>query len=87
MLEVLIATLNKWQASKNERQKLQHAYLVLAAVTILVAGLIALFNARLGHNVAKLALVVAGTFLVNAFAWNLLQSALLEKLSSKPKRR
>jgi hypothetical protein len=87
MLEALILSIDKWKTTKNERQKLQHAYLVSAMLIVLIAGIISLFNAALGHNVVKLALVAAGAFLVNALAWNLLQASIIDKLPSKPGRR
>jgi len=87
MFEVLMTSLTNWNATKNERQKLQHGYLALAVVVILIAGIISLFNASLGHNVVKVALVALAAFIANAFAWNLMQSSLLAKLTTKPKRR
>lgn len=87
MFEVLIASINNWNATKSERQKLQHAYLVLAVVIVLIAGVSALFDATLGHNIVKLALLALATFIVNAIGWNLLKSFLLDKLSKKPKRK
>lgn len=86
MLEVLIASLNKWNATKTERQKLQHSYLVLAFAIVLLAGIVSLFNANVGHQVVLVALVSLAAFAVNAIVWNLLKSALIEKLSSKPKK-
>jgi len=87
MFEALTVSIDKWKTTKNERQKLQHAYLVLVAVIVLLAGIISLFDAALGHTVVKLALVAGGAFLVNAIAWNLLQSSIIEKLPTKSKRR
>lgn len=87
MFEILSTSFTNWNATNSERQKLQHAYLALSVVIVLVAGIITLFDANLGHSVVKLAAVAIVTFLVNAVVWNLLQSALLQKLSSKPKRK
>ena len=87
MLETLIISIDKWKTTKNERQKLQHAYLVSAMLIVLVAGVISLFNASLGHNVVKLALIAGGTFLVNALACNLFLASVIEKLPTKCKRR
>ncbi len=87
MFDVLIESLKEWNSSKNERQKLQHAYLMLTVVVILAAGVATAFNAKLAHTIVKLALVALGTFAVNAVAWNLLQSSLFDKLLSKPKRK
>ena len=85
MLQIIISSLNTWHASKNERQKLQQAYLGVAALVVLTAGITSLFDASLGHNMSRVALICVVIFLTNAVAWNLLQSSLLDKLSSKPK--
>lgn len=87
MLEILISSINKWNTTKSERQKLQHTYLVLAVVIVLIAGVVSLFNATLGHNIVKLALLAIATFIVNAVGWSLLQSSLLDKLSTKSRRK
>jgi hypothetical protein len=84
MFEVFMQSLREWNASKNERQKLQHAYLMLTVLVVIAAGVAVAFNASLAHNIMKLALLAIGTFAVNAVAWNLLQSSVFEKLSAKP---
>jgi uncharacterized membrane protein len=86
MFQVLLTSLREWNATKNERQKLQHSYLMLTVLTVFVAGAATLFDTKLGHNIAKVALVVVGTYAVNAVAWNLLQSSFFDKLD-KPKRK
>jgi hypothetical protein len=87
MFEVLLTSLRQWSATKNERQKLQHSYLLLTVVIVFAAGVVTLFNMQLGHGIAKIALVVAGAYAVNAIVWNLLQSSLFDKLQNKPKRK
>jgi hypothetical protein len=87
MFEDFRESLNKWHTSKNERQKLQHAYLVAAILIVLAAGIVTFFDSKLGHNVVRIALVILAAYAVNAVAWNLLQSSLLDKLTAKPKRR
>jgi hypothetical protein len=84
MFEVLMQSLREWNASKNERQKLQHAYLLLTVVVVLAAGVAVAFNAALAHNIMKVALLAIGAFAVNAVAWNLLQASVFEKLGAKP---
>lgn len=86
MFEVLMASLNKWNATKTERQKLQHSYIVLAFAIVLLAGIVSLFNANLGHQVVLVALGSTAAFAVNAVIWNLLKSSLIEKLSSRSKK-
>jgi hypothetical protein len=87
MFELFIESLNRWNTVKSERQKLQYSYIALTLLIILVAGIVSLFEARVGHDIVRLALIALGTFAVNAVMWNLLQSSLLSRLPSKPKRR
>lgn len=87
MFEILMTSLNKWNVTKTERQKLQHSYIVLALIIVLFAGIISLFNANFGHKVVFIALGSIAIFIVNSVIWNLLQSSIIEKLSTKPKRK
>ncbi len=87
MFEVLLASLIKWNSVKNERQKLQHSYIVFALLTVLLAGIISLFNASLGHKIVLVALGSIGAFVAKAILWNLLKSSLIERLQIKPKRK
>ncbi len=87
MFEVLKNSLNSWNVQKSERQKLQHAYLALTVLVVLLAGIISLFDGELGHNIVLVALIAIGAYFVNSIVWNLLQASLLDKLSTKPKRK
>jgi hypothetical protein len=87
MLEITLNFLNSWNNSKNDRQKLQHALLTLSVLIILVAGIIGLFNSNIGHKTVHIAGYTAATYLANAVVWNLLQSSLIIKLSTKPRRK
>jgi cell division protein FtsW (lipid II flippase) len=87
MIENFLTVLNNWNSGKNERQKLQHALLALTVVIVLIAGMISLVSADIGHNVVRLALFTLAAFVANGFIWNLLQSLVLSKLSNKPRRK
>jgi hypothetical protein len=87
MYETITASLNAWNATKSERQKLQHGYLALALFIVLLAGIVSLFKASYGHDLVVVALGVLITFAINAIVWNLLQSSLISKLSTKPRRK
>ena len=82
MLESLKETLATWNTKNGERAKLQHAYIIIAVVLLVVAGVVGLMNRELGQNVLVVSIVSAAMFLANAIAWSLLQSALLSRLSS-----
>ena len=87
MIEHLLTVLNSWNASKNERQKLQYALLAMTLVIVLLAGLISLLSPSIGHAVVRFALFAAAAFVANGFVWNLLQSLILSRLTSKPRRK
>jgi len=82
MFESIKETLASWNAKTSERAKLQHAYIVIAALLLVTAGIVGLLNRDLGQNILAVAIVSAAMFLANAIAWSLLQSALLVRLSS-----
>lgn len=87
MFDSIIVYLNTWNARKTERQKLQGAYLVATIIIVLLSGVLSLINNRLGHILLKVALLAVATFLVNAVSWGILQSSVIDKLASKPKRK
>jgi cell division protein FtsW (lipid II flippase) len=87
MFESIKSYLNNWNVSKSERQKLQHTYLLIAVIVVLVSGIISLLNAKLGHRIVLVAVFAVLAFLANALVWNLLQSSVIAKLVSKPKRK
>lgn len=87
MLQDFKDVLNRWNGTTSERQKLQHAYITLTVVVILIAGVVSLVRVDLGHDIMRVALIAIVTFLVNAFVWNLLSSVILSKLSARPKKK
>jgi len=76
-------TLIKWSNSTTERHKLQHSYLAITIVVILIAGIVSLINAKLGHKLTYIALAAFSIFIINALVWNLLSSIVIAKI---PKR-
>ncbi len=87
MFDSIKMILVNWNSSTSERQKLQHSYLVITVVVILLAGIVSLLNFKLGHRMVFVALVAIGAYLTNAIIWNLMQSAVVSKLPSKPRRK
>lgn len=87
MLHDIKESLGRWNSSTTERQKLQHTYLVIIVAAIIIAGMVSLVSARQGHQLARIALIAIGAFVANAIVWNLLNSAVLAKLPSRPKKK
>jgi cell division protein FtsW (lipid II flippase) len=85
MVQTILDSLTEWNRSKTERQKLQHTYVALTILIIFTAGLISLINADLGHSLVLYGIGALVIFVVNGVVWNLLNSIVLSKLSSKPK--
>lgn len=81
MFEPLKETLTAWNTKNGERAKLQHAYIAIAVVLLVVAGIVGLMNRELGQNILVISIISAAMFLANAIAWSLLQSALLFRLA------
>lgn len=81
MFESIKETLVTWNGKNDERAKLQQAYIAIAVIMLIVAGLVGLLNRDLGQNLLLIAIISAGMFLVNAVVWSLLQSALLARLT------
>lgn len=87
MYENMKTLLIDWNATTSERQKLQHAYLVIAFAVVMLAGLISLIDADLGQTVVRVALVAVIIFVANALVWSVLLSAVITKLPIKAKKK
>ena len=83
MFESIKESARVWSTKNDDRVKLQHTYLVVAASLLIGAGIIGLINHDLGQNILMIAIISAAMFLVNAVVWSLVQSALLVRLASK----
>ena len=68
MLELLKQIFTVWNSEKNQRLKLQQAYLILAIIGLVVAGLSTLFSVSSAHLAASFSGILAVTFLVNGIA-------------------
>jgi len=87
VFESIKAFLINWNSSTSERQKLQHSYLIITVVAVLVAGIVSLLNAKLGHRLVTIAIIAIGAYIANAIVWNLLQSSVVDRLPSKTRRK
>jgi multisubunit Na+/H+ antiporter MnhG subunit len=87
MIESIIASIERWNTTKNERQKLQGVYSGFGVVIVLLAGVVTFLNVQAGYTLLNVGLVFLGVFLLNAVAWHLLSSIFLSQLKSKPKKK
>ncbi|HSW99885.1 MAG TPA: hypothetical protein VLH38_02505 [Patescibacteria group bacterium] len=87
MFEHFMALIRNWATTTSDRQKLQHTYIVLMILVTLVAGVVTFLDAKKGHQVMYVVVLMAIAFLANAVVWNLLNSAFLSKLTPTVERR
>jgi dipeptide/tripeptide permease len=81
--------LDNWRRQRNDRIKLQHAYIAIALIGILASGLVSLLNVEIGRKMARISLVAVGVFLLNAVVWALVNSSVVmtTQSTSKPAQR
>lgn len=83
MIQSIKELLVTWNASHGERVKLQHAYLFIAAATVVTAGLVGLVDDYAGQLLVNVALIALGIFVANIVVWALLNSLVVIKLPSR----
>jgi hypothetical protein len=83
MIAALKDMLTEWNMRYNERAKLQHAYIVLSIAGIVVAGLVGLLNYEASRLILRICFIGMGIFLVNAIAWALVFSLVVNKLPAR----
>jgi hypothetical protein len=83
MLQNLKDILADWNAKYDERAKLQHAYLVVSLLGIVIAGLIGLLDYDASRTILRVCFAGIGIFAVNAIVWALLFSLVVNKLPSR----
>ena len=83
MQDVIKQIYVSWSSEKNQRRKLQQAYVIVASILAALAGVVTLLNDSLGK---KLLMVAAGAifiFFVNAIMWALVEAFFSSRSGSK----
>lgn len=83
MQDVIKQVYASWSSEKNQRRKLQQAYVIVASILAALAGVVTLLNDGLGK---KLLMVAAGAifiFFVNAIMWALVEAFVSSRSGSK----
>ena len=83
MQDVIKQVYVSWSSEKNQRRKLQQAYVIVASILAALAGVVTLLNDSLGK---KLLMVSAGAifiFFVNAIMWALVEAFVSSRSGSK----
>jgi hypothetical protein len=86
MFNALYNAILEWNRTTDERQKLQHTYLTITVIVILIAGIVSLVDAQSGQDLLIVSVGAGAIFLVNAVLWSLLDSVVIARLSNRRKR-
>ncbi len=86
MFDSLRNAVLEWNRSTDDRQKLQHSYIVVAIVSLLAAGLVSLVDSETGQDLLLIPLAAAIFFITNAVLWSLVESGLVARLTNRRKR-
>lgn len=82
MQRTLNNVLTDWNNATKERVQLQHIYLGLFVVAILLAGLIGLIDQEISGILVTFALLCLAAFVVNMLTWALASGLVLQRLQS-----
>lgn len=80
MFSLLKQFLIEWNSGKNQRSKLQQAYVILAIGLTIAAGLSSLSQADLSRSLMLLATFLAAVYLVNGATWAILEAFVTPRL-------
>ena len=84
MIQTIRDLLVDWNTTYGERAKLQHAYLAVCVIGIVLAGLVGLLNYDASRAILRVCFAGLGIVVVNAIGWALLFSFVINKLPKKP---
>ena len=80
MMSIIKQLLIDWNSEKNQRIKLQQAYLVLVVLMAIASGLVTLVNLSLGRAIIMPAAVLALVYIVNSISWLVLDMIVSKKI-------
>ena len=80
MRELLRQFAAEWNGDRNQRTKLQRAYITVAVLLSTVAGMLVLVSTDVSRVLVLAAVGLAGVYIANATMWLLLDSIVSPKL-------
>ena len=80
MMSIIKQLLIDWNSEKNQRIKLQQAYLVLVVLMAIASGLVTLVNLSLGRTIIMSAAILALVYVVNSISWLMLDMIVSKKI-------
>ncbi len=81
MKSLLKLSIIEWNSNKNQRTKLQQAYLIVTFIVATAAGLLTLLSVDLGKTLVTVAAVFLAAFVVNAVSWALIDAFVIAKVN------
>ena len=80
MMSIIKQLLIDWNSEKNQRIKLQQAYLVIVVLMAIASGLVTLVNLSLGRTIIMSAAILALVYVVNSISWLVLDMIVSKKI-------
>ena len=80
MMSIIKQLLIDWNSEKNQRIKLQQAYLVLVVLMAIASGLVTLVSLSLGRAIIMSAAILALVYIVNSISWLVLDMIVSKKI-------
>ena len=81
MMSIIKQLLIDWNSEKNQRIKLQQAYLVIVVLMAIASGLVTLVNISLGRTIIMFAAILALVYIVNSISWLVLDMIVSKKIN------
>ena len=79
-MSIIKQLLIDWNSEKNQRIKLQQAYLVIVVLMAIASGLVTLVNISLGRAIIMSAAILALVYIVNSISWLVLDMIVSKKI-------
>ena len=79
-MSIIKQLLIDWNSGKNQRIKLQQAYLVIVVLMAIASGLVTLVNLSLGRTIIMSAAILALVYVVNSISWLVLDMIVSKKI-------
>ena len=80
MMSIIKQLLIDWNSEKNQRIKLQQAYLVIVVLMAIASGLVTLVNLSFGRVIIMSAAILALVYIVNSISWLVLDMIVSKKI-------
>ncbi len=87
MVQAILDAVVVWNKRHDDRAKLQYVYAISAIILLVIAGLLGLVNTTISSYLLQATFFLAGLFFVNAVAWALTKSFIIDKLPRNQKRK